>query len=90
MNRHDVTSVLFSSVGYDATTGVFELEYRNGVCRRWLAVPAKVYQAFCAAAEGDIFFKDPWCYISLWCSLSLRPSSARTRHNSPAPAGDCS
>ncbi|OWS73238.1 hypothetical protein CBW22_23485, partial [Pantoea sp. VS1] len=45
MNRHEVTSQLFRSAGYDPTTGVLELEYRNGACRRWLAVPAKVYQA---------------------------------------------
>ncbi|WP_397324872.1 KTSC domain-containing protein [Pantoea agglomerans] len=41
MNRHNVTSALFSSAGYDATTGVLELEYRNGACRRWLAVPER-------------------------------------------------
>ncbi len=57
MNRHEVRSTLFRSAGYDATTGVLELEYRNGACRRWLAVPAKVYQAFCAAADSDTFFK---------------------------------
>ncbi|EOZ2187793.1 hypothetical protein ACYAEL_004771 [Enterobacter hormaechei] len=42
MNRHEVTSQLFRSAGYDPTTGVPELEYRNGACRRWLALPAKV------------------------------------------------
>ncbi|WP_434746103.1 KTSC domain-containing protein [Candidatus Pantoea rara] len=57
MNRHKVTSTLFTSAGYDATTGVLELEYRNGGRRRWLAVPAKVYQAFCAAADSDTFFR---------------------------------
>jgi hypothetical protein len=57
MNRHKVTSTLFTSAGYDATTGVLELEYRNGARRRWLAVPAKVYQAFCAAADSDTFFR---------------------------------
>jgi len=74
MNRHDVTSALFSSAGYDATTGVLELEYRNGACRRWLAVPAKEYQAFCAAADCDTFFRTriEGRYISLRGSLSLR------------------
>ena len=57
MNRHEVTSQLFRSAGYDPTTGVPELEYRNGACRRWLALPAKVYQAFCAAADGDAGFR---------------------------------
>lgn len=57
MNRHDVTSTLFQSAGYDPTTGVLELEYRNGSCRRWLAVPAKIYQGFCAAADPDAFFR---------------------------------
>nr|WP_237165035.1 KTSC domain-containing protein [Pantoea agglomerans] len=41
MNRHDIVSALFRSAGFDATTGVLELEYRNGACRRWLAVPVK-------------------------------------------------
>ncbi|MDE8559224.1 KTSC domain-containing protein, partial [Pantoea vagans] len=97
MNRHNVTSALFSSAGYDATTGVLELEYRNGACRRWLAVPPRVYQAFCAAADSDAFFRTriEGRYLSVRGSLSLRrgrlrPSSARTRHNSPAPADGCS
>lgn len=74
MNRHEVTSQLFRSAGYDPTTGVLELEYRNGACRRWLAVPAKVYQAFCAAADCDAFFRSSieGRYISLRGSLSLR------------------
>lgn len=57
MNRHEVTSTLFRSAEYDATTGVLELEYRNGACRRWLALPAKVYQAFYVAADSDTFFR---------------------------------
>ncbi|PAW31269.1 KTSC domain-containing protein [Pantoea vagans] len=74
MNRHNVTSALFSSAGYDATTGMLELEYRNGACRRWLAVPARVYQGFCAAADSDAFFRASieGRYISLRGSLSLR------------------
>lgn len=74
MNRHEMTSQLFRSAGYDPTTGVLELEYRNGACRRWLAVPAKVYQAFCAAADGDAFFRSSieGRYISLRGSVSLR------------------
>ena len=51
MNRHDIASALFRSAGFDATTGVLELEYRNGACRRLLAVPSKAYQAFCSAAD---------------------------------------
>lgn len=58
MNRRYVTSTTFLSAGFDPTTGVLELEYRNGYCRRWLAVPAKIYQAFCATADPDAFFKD--------------------------------
>ncbi|QTC52481.1 KTSC domain-containing protein (plasmid) [Pantoea agglomerans] len=74
MNRHNVASAFFSSAGYDATTGVLELEYRNGACRRWLAVPAKEYQAFCTAADCDTFFRTriEGRYISLRGSLSLR------------------
>lgn len=75
MNRHEMTSQLFRSAGYDPTTGVLELEYRNGACRRWLAVPAKVYQAFCVTADGDAFFRSSieGRYISLrysFCSVS--------------------
>lgn len=74
MSRHEVTSQQFRSAGYDPTTGVLELEYRNGACRRWLAVPANVYQAFCAAADTDTFFRNSieGRYISLRGSLSLR------------------
>lgn len=57
MKRHDISTPLFSSAGFDPTSGVLELEYRNGNCRRWLAVPARVYQAFCAAADQDDFFR---------------------------------
>ncbi|WLO87203.1 KTSC domain-containing protein (plasmid) [Pantoea agglomerans] len=74
MNRHNVTSALFRSAGYDATTGVLELEYRNGACQRWLAVPARVYQGFCAAADSDAFFRASieGRYLSVRGSLSLR------------------
>lgn len=74
MNRHDIASALFRSAGFDATTGVLELEYRNGACRRLLAVLSKVYQAFCAAADCDDFFRThiDGRYISLRGSLSLR------------------
>nr|WP_223811706.1 MULTISPECIES: KTSC domain-containing protein [Pantoea] len=39
---------------------------RLRACRRWLAVPAKVYQAFCAAADSDTFFRTSidGCYLS--------------------------
>lgn len=57
MKRLDISSTLFRSAGFDPTSGVLELEYRNGRCRRWLAVPARVYQAFCAAADPDHFFR---------------------------------
>lgn len=68
MKRHNMTTPLFRSVGFDPTSGVLELEYRNGSCRRWLAVPASVYQAFCAAADPDAFFR---------CSIDGRYLSVR-------------
>jgi len=40
-----MTSSLFRSAGYAPNSDMLELEYRNGACRRWLAMPAKVYQA---------------------------------------------
>ncbi|MEJ1268217.1 KTSC domain-containing protein [Pantoea ananatis] len=56
MKRHDInSSSLFRSAGFDPTSGVLELEYRNGTCRRWLAVPAHTYQGFCAALDQDAF-----------------------------------
>ncbi|ARF52549.1 MULTISPECIES: KTSC domain-containing protein [Pantoea] len=58
MKRHDINSSLFRSAGFDPTSGVLELEYRNGSCRRWLAVPARVYQGFCAAVDPDSFFRE--------------------------------
>jgi len=57
VKRHDINTTLFRSAGFDPTSGVLELEYRNGSCRRWLAVPARVYQAFCTAADPDTFFR---------------------------------
>jgi hypothetical protein len=57
VKRHDINTTLFRSAGFDPTAGVLELEYRDGSCRRWLAVPARVYQAFCAAADPDAFFR---------------------------------
>jgi len=58
MNRRYVTSTTFLSVGFDPTTCVLELEYRSGGCRRWLAVPPKIYQGLCAATDLDSFFKN--------------------------------
>ena len=57
VKRHNINTTLFRSAGFDPTFGVLELEYRNGSLRRWLAVPARVYQAFCAAADPDAFFR---------------------------------
>ncbi|NCU08131.1 KTSC domain-containing protein [Pantoea ananatis] len=59
MKRHDInSSSMFRSAGFDPTSGVLELEYRNGTCRRWLAVPAHTYQGFCAALDQDAFFRE--------------------------------
>lgn len=57
MNRYEITSTLFRSAGYDAATGVLELEYRIVACRRWLPVLVKFYQVCCAAADNDTFFR---------------------------------
>lgn len=67
MKRHHIRSALFRSAGFDPTAGVLELEYRDGSCRRWLAVPARVYQAFCAAPDPDAIFRSSidGRYISL-------------------------
>ena len=71
MKRHDISSTLFRSAGFDPTSGVLELEYRNGGRRRWLAVPARVYQAFCVAADPDAIFRS---------SIDGRYISLRGRH----------
>ncbi|ADU72117.1 KTSC domain-containing protein [Pantoea sp. At-9b] len=57
MNRHDITSGLFRSAGFDPTCSILELEYSNGTCRRWLAVPTQIYQGFCSASDPDTFFR---------------------------------
>lgn len=57
MKRHEIVSSLFTSAGYDPTAGVLELEYKNGSCRRWLAVPAKTYQAFSRSLDCDAYFR---------------------------------
>lgn len=57
MKRHKIESSLLRGVGYDPTTGILEVEYRNGTLCCWLAVPAKVYQGLCAAPDVDVFFR---------------------------------
>lgn len=58
MKRHDINTPMFRSAGFDSTTGILELEHRNGSVRRWLAVPPLIYQAFSAASDPDSFFRE--------------------------------
>ncbi|WP_416413838.1 KTSC domain-containing protein [Pantoea sp. App145] len=57
MNRHNISSGLFRSAGFDPASGTLELEFMKGVCRRWLAMSAQIYQRFCSTADPDAFFR---------------------------------
>ncbi|MFP3439082.1 KTSC domain-containing protein [Pantoea sp. Fr+CA_20] len=57
MKPHTINSSIFSLVCYDVSTGLLELEYRNGTSRRWLSVPVRVYHTFCKASDPDAYFR---------------------------------
>lgn len=67
MKEHKISTDLFQSMSYDPSSGVLEMEFRDGQRRRWLAVPAKVYKDLYYSADIDLFFKQKIevFYISL-------------------------
>lgn len=51
MDRQPVESSAIASVGYEAATGVLELEFRSGGVYRYFLVPPSVYQELIGAAS---------------------------------------
>jgi hypothetical protein len=56
MNRVDVVSDMMSSVGYDPTTAVLEVEFRSGSVYQYFDVPPDHYVALLAATSKGRFF----------------------------------
>lgn len=56
MNRVDVVSDVLSSVGYDPTTAVLEVAFRNGSVYEYLDVSPDRYAALLAATSKGRFF----------------------------------
>ena len=56
MNRVDVVSDVMSSVGYNPTTAVLEVEFCNGSVYEYFDVPHNHYAALLAATSKGRFF----------------------------------
>lgn len=56
MNRVVVVSDMMSSVGYDSSTAVIEVEFRNGYIYQYLDVPRDHYDALLAATSKGRYF----------------------------------
>lgn len=56
MNRVVVASDMMSSVGYDSSSAVLEVEFRNGSVYEYLDVPRDHYDALLAAPSKGRYF----------------------------------
>lgn len=56
MNRQPVTSSSIASVGYNASTLILEIKFRNDRVYRYLDVNEFMYQEFMAAESMGKFF----------------------------------
>ena len=57
MKRRAVESASIASIGYDASVGTLEVEFRNGGVYHYFAVPREVHRAFLAAESHGRFFR---------------------------------
>lgn len=56
MNHVVVVSDMMSSVGYDSSTAVLEVEFRNGYVYEYFDVPRDHYDALLAAPSKGRYF----------------------------------
>jgi len=59
MDRVPVQSSNLASVGYDISTSVLEIEFRNGNVYQYYGVPAQVYEELMnAGSKGSYFHRN--------------------------------
>ena len=58
MRHVDVQSTLIHSVGYDAETGVLEVQFQDGNTYRFYDVEPEVYEEFLDAPSKGQYFND--------------------------------
>ena len=51
-----VNSTLLNSVAFNADESILELEFREGACYRYFAVPADIYEGLLAADSKGTYF----------------------------------
>jgi len=56
MTRTAVESEMMSSVGYEESTAILEVEFRNGSVYQYLDVPRERYNGLLAAVSKGRFF----------------------------------
>jgi hypothetical protein len=58
MKRISIISKVLKSVGYDETTGMLEVEFKNGGLYEYVDVPAEEYSALMLAPSKGTYFGD--------------------------------
>jgi hypothetical protein len=77
MDRTPLDSTTLASAGYDATTGLLELEFRSGALYRYFSVPASLYRDLLTADSKGRFFNRSIrdCFLT---TLVAPPSAPET------------
>lgn len=58
MRRDHVQSTVISTVGYDTTTAMLEIEFTSGDLYRYYAVPPSAHRGLLAAESAGRFFAE--------------------------------
>jgi hypothetical protein len=58
MKRISIISKVLKSVGYDETSGMLEVEFKNGGLYQYFDVPAEEYSALMMAPSKGTYFGD--------------------------------
>ncbi len=58
LERQSVKSVILSSVGYDESTKVLEIEFHSGLVYQYSGVPLKIYKDLMHSSEIGKYFSD--------------------------------
>jgi len=58
LERQSVKSVILSSVGYDESTKVLEIEFHSGLVYQYSGVPLKIYKDLMRSSEIGKYFSD--------------------------------
>jgi hypothetical protein len=71
LDRRQVNSDTFRSIGYDQASRIMEVEFADGVVFRYFQVPEGIHKRLMRSRSKSSFFRN-YIHYQYWCSPQLR------------------